>query len=424
MKPFIWKIATYIFAVLCALSMLVVFYACSGQNGSNRVVVCDHNYQDTVVQPTCTVAGYTLHKCTKCGDSIRVNEVAALGHNPSSKWQSNANQHWHECENGCGERVNLGNHDWNAGVVEEASTCDKSGRIVYTCTTCGFERADVLPATGHNLANGWMSDNSSHWRVCQNDSTERINYALHNWDSGHVEKPATCKEEGIALYTCTVCGKSITRSIAKIEHVKSKDWEADANSHWRTCQICGEKFETASHTLGEAQVTKEPTCIEDGVSVRQCSVCGTYVKTTLPSLGHLKTAKWYTNKDSHWHRCSHQGCEERFDMAAHTFGAGVVYLAATCTSNGLFKYTCSVCDYAKYESIPATGHSIDTSEWVYDAQQHWHECANCDGKFDAKAHDYEVTTVPSTSTEQGYTLHKCKDCGYEYKDAYTDPLGD
>ena len=39
-----------------------------------------HNYVTTVVAATCTEGGYTLHECA-CGDSYRTDETAALGHN-------------------------------------------------------------------------------------------------------------------------------------------------------------------------------------------------------------------------------------------------------------------------------------------------------------------------------------------------------
>ena len=38
-----------------------------------------HSYKTTVVKPTCTEDGYTLHKCS-CGDSYTDNEVPATGH--------------------------------------------------------------------------------------------------------------------------------------------------------------------------------------------------------------------------------------------------------------------------------------------------------------------------------------------------------
>ena len=38
-----------------------------------------HSYKTTVVKPTCTEDGYTLHECS-CGDSYKDNEVPATGH--------------------------------------------------------------------------------------------------------------------------------------------------------------------------------------------------------------------------------------------------------------------------------------------------------------------------------------------------------
>ena len=41
---------------------------------------CKHEYTETVVKPTCTKGGYTLHKCTKCDNSYRSDPTSALGH--------------------------------------------------------------------------------------------------------------------------------------------------------------------------------------------------------------------------------------------------------------------------------------------------------------------------------------------------------
>lgn len=38
-------------------------------------------------------------------------------------------------------------------------------------------------------------------------------------------------------------------------------------------------------------------------------------------------------------------------------------------------------------------------------------------------HVYTDTVVPAAYNEKGYTLHKCSECGDEYKDNYTDELG-
>ena len=40
----------------------------------------DCEYEDTVIEPTCTEGGYTVHTCTKCGGSYRDSFTEPLGH--------------------------------------------------------------------------------------------------------------------------------------------------------------------------------------------------------------------------------------------------------------------------------------------------------------------------------------------------------
>ena len=53
-------------------------------------------------------------------------------------------------------------------------------------------------------------------------------------------------------------------------------------------------------------------------------------------------------------------------------------------------------------------------------------CTECDESYtetiDALGHKYVDTVIKPTESESGYTLHKCKECGYSYKDSYTDAL--
>ena len=53
-----------------------------------------HQYQDTVIEPTCTNIGYTLHICTTCQYSYQDTEREALGHLYESRIEDAAcNQH-------------------------------------------------------------------------------------------------------------------------------------------------------------------------------------------------------------------------------------------------------------------------------------------------------------------------------------------
>lgn len=45
-------------------------------------------------------------------------------------------------------------HSWDNGVQTAAPSCTETGMLTYTCTDCGKTRSVVLPATGHQYANG------------------------------------------------------------------------------------------------------------------------------------------------------------------------------------------------------------------------------------------------------------------------------
>lgn len=39
-----------------------------------------HDYKVEVIQPTCTEMGYTIHTCTRCGDTYQDSYTKATGH--------------------------------------------------------------------------------------------------------------------------------------------------------------------------------------------------------------------------------------------------------------------------------------------------------------------------------------------------------
>lgn len=78
-----------------------------------------------------------------------------------------------------------------------------------------------------------------------------------------------------------------------------------------------------------------------------------------------------------------------FNTHTHSYSS-VVTKQPTCTSTGVRTFTCS-CGSSYTESIPATGHK------------------------------YTTTVIAPTTTEKGYTLHKCSVCGDSYKDNYINP---
>lgn len=76
-----------------------------------------HRYDASVTAPTCTEQGYTTHTCA-CGSSYQDNYTDALGHN------------------------------WDAGAVTKPATFITAGVKTFTCTRCGAQTTESIPATG------------------------------------------------------------------------------------------------------------------------------------------------------------------------------------------------------------------------------------------------------------------------------------
>lgn len=96
----------------------------SGDTGGNGGTVVGepehtHNYTESVVAPTCTESGYTLHTCS-CGDSYIDNETVALGHDYI---------------------------DHSA----QAATCTQVGWEAYqSCSRCHYSTYQEIESLGHN----------------------------------------------------------------------------------------------------------------------------------------------------------------------------------------------------------------------------------------------------------------------------------
>ena len=112
------------------------------------------NGEGTVVDPLCTVKGYTRFTCSECGKSYRTAYTAPLGHDFCEDLDGS--------DNSC---------------VLTAPTCTQPGKIVRTCRRdgCSETKEDIVPAKGHT----------------PKDGTEQV-------------------FTGYKTYECAVCGKTYT----------------------------------------------------------------------------------------------------------------------------------------------------------------------------------------------------------------------
>lgn len=244
---------------------------------------------------SCTTAGYDEHICQEWGGmNYNDNYVAPTG------------------------------HDWGAGVVTKQATYFEKGSITYTCKTCGETKVEETPEldkTYHIKEVIAPTCTSEGYTIYECNEVPGLTYKgeytaklPHSWDDGVVTKAATCTEAGEKLYTCTVCDKTKTETIAAIGH----DWEEkttpatckDTGSVDRTCKTCGVTEHvkdlpvTNEHIWDAGTVTKEANCTDKGETTYSCTVCGaTKVEEDIAALGH----------DFHGGNCNRCGVSEDYD---------------------------------------------------------------------------------------------------------------
>ncbi len=122
-----------------------------------------HEYEDTVVPPTCTEQGYTLRSCP-CGSVVKQNYVDALGHDmvtdaavapTCTKTGLTEGSHCSRCDETITEQkvVPALGHDMVTDAAV-APTCTKTGLTEGShCSRCDDQTTaqEVIPARGHRF---------------------------------------------------------------------------------------------------------------------------------------------------------------------------------------------------------------------------------------------------------------------------------
>lgn len=74
-------------------------------------------------------------------------------HNYSSDWSYDESYHWHECtDEGCSEVEGKAAHTFGSAVVTTEATGKTEGVKTYTCSVCGYEKTESIPALGNSIA--------------------------------------------------------------------------------------------------------------------------------------------------------------------------------------------------------------------------------------------------------------------------------
>lgn len=229
MKKLWQMLLVFAMAVSCVCAV-----ACSNKNKNKT---CKHDYEETVVAATCTTGGYTEHKCSKCGDTYKDNEVAALNHDMTD-WAEKTPAtctaaqvlEKHCKRTGCDyEETKDGdaalNHDMEWAITLNP-TCTADGKKDGACkrTGCTYTETDVkIDKLGHHYVESktdpkakaaTCTEDGLKVEICDNpgcddDETrkESVIPALGHTDDGTkaVVTAPTCTEQGYTTYHCETC---------------------------------------------------------------------------------------------------------------------------------------------------------------------------------------------------------------------------
>ncbi len=226
-----------------------------------------------------------------------------------------------------------------------------------------------------------------------------------------------------------------THAVTTVTGAKTATCSAAGYTGDEVCTACtqivkqGTEIAKLAHTYDAGRVTKNPTCIETGVTTFTCTGCGAVQTEPIATVAHNDV--YHDAQDgNHFTTCV--DCCTSGKSAHNPTDAGVA-VAASCTEAAYVKYVCADCQgvYKVYsETDLALDH--DLGDWVITeatcvddgAKVQKCEREGCD--FENKivipalvtVHNMEFVFVdtPATCIDAGESYYECVDCGQgEYR---------
>ena len=375
-----------------------------------NVYRCEHHWDqgEIITEATCTEEGEKKFTCSICGDE-KTEKVSATGHQHTEirnkkeatcKEEGYSGDTW--CKD-CGKKILSGqtiakteNHSWDAGKVTTKATCTEEGEKTFTCSICGDEKTEKVSATGHqhteirNKKEATCKEEGYSGDTWCKDCGKKIlsgqtiaKTENHSWDAGKVTTKATCTEEGEKTFTCSICGDEKTEKVSatghqhtEIRNKKEATCKEEGYSGDTWCKDCGKKIlsgqaiaKTEDHSWNQGEITKEPTCKEEGEKTFTCSICGNTKTEKVSTTDHqhmeIRNQKNPTCKEAGYSGdtyCADCGVKIFSGQTIaktknHNWDGGVITTEPTCTERGEKTFTCTICGNTNTKKVNATGHS-------------------------------------------------------------------
>ena len=201
-------------------------------------------------------------------------------------------------------------HEFDAGEVSKEASCENVGEKTFTCTLCGYEEAEYIPATGHV----WQKVNEVSPTCTQVGYTEGIRCVVCNKDFiACAEIPmlehspltingysSTCTEEGLSDGSyCSVCNEVLTAQeiIPASGHQLvtmpgySETCIDSGLTDGQKCDICNEIFVEQVNIPAKGHLDEDKNCI--------CDVCNfelpatTHMTEVTVEQGEVVVGNWY-----------------------------------------------------------------------------------------------------------------------------------
>ena len=374
-----------------------------------NVYRCEHHWDqgEIITEATCTEEGEKKFTCSICGDE-KTEKVSATGHQHTEirnkkeatcKEEGYSGDTW--CKD-CGKKILSGqtiakteNHSWDAGKVTTKATCTEEGEKTFTCSICGDEKTEKVSATGHqhteirNKKEATCKEEGYSGDTWCKDCGKKIlsgqtiaKTENHSWDAGKVTTKATCTEEGEKTFTCSICGDEKTEKVSatghqhtEIRNKKEATCKEEGYSGDTWCKDCGKKIlsgqaiaKTEDHSWNQGEITKEPTCKEEGEKTFTCSICGNTKTEKVSTTDHqhmeIRNQKNPTCKEAGYSGdtyCADCGVKIFSGQAIaktknHNWDGGMITKEPTCTERGEKTFTCTICGNTNTKKVNATGH--------------------------------------------------------------------